>query len=156
MPNPVNYSQIWIDGLFRYQVASAFINTGITATIGTHRLTVQTMDTSGILAKQTIYVTVAGGQPACTQNTADPSVTICIPANNAIVTSPVTIAASARDSAAAVVNMFIWVDGVKKWIGSGSSVNTALPMAVGTRRVTVQAKDALGRYFQSAVSIKVQ
>src|SRR5581483_4755647 len=48
MASPVNYSQIWIDGLFRYQVASAFINTGITTTVGTHRVTVQTMDTGGV------------------------------------------------------------------------------------------------------------
>jgi hypothetical protein len=156
MANPVQYSQIWIDGAFRYQVASAFINTSITATAGTHRLTVQTMDISGVLAKQTIYITVAGSQPPCTQNTADPSVTIFVPANNSIVTSPVTITASARDSTAAVVNMFVWIDGVKKWIGSGSSLNTALPMTTGTRRVTVQAKDSLGRYFQSTVNVTVK
>jgi Calcineurin-like phosphoesterase/Bacterial Ig domain len=157
MANPVKYSQIWLDGAFRYQVASPFINTSITAATGTHRLTVQTMDTSGVLAKQTIYVTVANSQPGgCTQNTADPSVTICVPANNATLTSPVTITASARDSAATVVNMFVWVDGVKQWIGSGSSVNTALPMVSGTRRVTVQAKNSIGRYFQSTVNVTVK
>ena len=156
MANPVQYSQIWIDGAFRYQVASAFINTSITATAGTHRLAVQTMDISGVLAKQTMYITVAGGQSTCTRNTADPSVTICAPANNTTVTSPVTITASARDTAAAVVNMFVWIDGVKKWIGSGSSLNTALPMATGTRRVTVQAKDSIGRYFQSTVNVTVK
>lgn len=156
MSNPVRYSQVWIDGVFRYQVASAFINTSIAAATGTRRLTVQTMDTSGVLAKQTIYVTVAGGPPSCTQNTADPSVTICVPANNATVTSPVAITASARDGSAAVVNMFVWVDGIKQWIGSGSSINTALPMAKGTRRVTVQAKDSNGRYFQSSVNVTVQ
>ena len=114
------------------------------------------MDTSGVLAKQTIYVTVVGSQPGCTQNTADPSVTICLPVNNATVTSPVTITALTRDTAATVVNMFVWVDGIKQWIGSGSSVNTALPMASGTRRVTVQAKDSAGRYFQSTVYVNAR
>jgi hypothetical protein len=156
MANPVQYSQIWIDGAFRYQVASGFINTSVTATAGTHRLTVQTMDVTGVLAKQTIYITVAGPQSTCTQNTADPSVTICVPVNNATVTSPVTITASARDSTAAVVNMFVWVDGIKQWIGSGSSLNTALPMGTGPHRITVQAKDSLGRYFQSTVNVTVQ
>lgn len=156
MANPIKYSQIWLDGLFRYQVASAVINTSVSASPGTHRLTVQTMDTSGVLAKQTIYVTVVGSQPGCTQNTADPSVTICLPVNNATVTSPVTITALTRDTAATVVNMFVWVDGIKQWIGSGSSVNTALPMASGTRRVTVQAKDSAGRYFQSTVYVNAR
>jgi hypothetical protein len=156
MANPINYSQIWLDGVFRYQVARAFINTSVSTSTGPHRLTVQTMDISGVIAKQTIYVTVAGGQAGCTQNTADPSVTICSPSNNASVTSPVTITGSTRDSAATVVNMFVWVDGAKKWTVSGSSVNTSLPMAPGNRRVTVQAKDSSGRYFQSTVYVNVQ
>ena len=147
MANPISYSQIWLDGIFRYQVVSASINTNVSASTGTHRLTVQTMDTGGVLAKQTIYVTVAGGQPGCTQSTADPSVTICAPTNNATVTSPVTITGSTHDSAATVVNMFVWVDGVKQWIGSGNSVNTAISMVRGMRRITVQAKDSSGRYF---------
>jgi hypothetical protein len=52
--------------------------------------------------------------------------------------------------------MFIWVDGLKQWTGSGGTVNTALAMATGTRRITVQAKDSAGRYFQSTVNAKVQ
>jgi Bacterial Ig domain len=154
--NPIKYSQLWLDGVFRYQVASASINTSVSAASGTHRLTVQTMDASGILAKQTIYVTVAGNPPPCTLSAADPSVTICAPANNAAVTSPVTITAAPRDSAASVVNMFIWVDGVKQWQGSGGTVNTPIALAKGTRRLTVQAKDASGRYFQSVVYVNVQ
>ena len=116
----------------------------------------QIMDTSGVLAKQTIYFTVKANPPTCTLSTADPSVTICSPANNATATSPVTITASTRNSTATVVNMFIWVDGVKQWTGSGSTVNTALPMAKGMRRMTVQARDSSGRYFQSTVYVNVQ
>jgi len=156
MANPIKYSQIWLDGIFRYQVASAFIDSIVRAGAGTHRLTVQTMDTSGVLAKQTIYFTVKANPPTCTLSTADPSVTICSPANNATATSPVTITASTRNSTATVVNMFIWVDGVKQWTGSGSTVNTALPMAKGMRRMTVQARDSSGRYFQSTVYVNVQ
>jgi hypothetical protein len=47
--------------------------------------------------------------------------------------------------------MFIWLDGVKRWIGTGGSVKTALSMTVGTHRITVQAEDSLKRYFQSTV-----
>jgi len=68
----------------------------------------------------------------------------------------VTITAATKDSASAVTNMFIWVDGVKQWSGTGSSVNTSLALATGTHRVTVQAKDAAAHYFQSTVNINVQ
>jgi hypothetical protein len=72
------------------------------------------------------------------------------------VKSPVSIVGGARDSAATVTNMFIWVDGVKQWTGSGGTVNTSLPLPVGTHRLTLQAKDSAGRYFQSTVYVNVQ
>jgi histone H3/H4 len=156
MANAVKYSQIWLDGVMKYQVASASINTSLAATAGTHRLTVQSADVTNIITKQTIYVTVPSTSPSCTPGAADPSVTICAPAANATVKSPVTITAATKDSASAVTNMFIWVDGVKQWTGTGSSVNTSLALATGAHRVTVQAKDAAAHYFQSTVNITVQ
>jgi hypothetical protein len=156
MANAIKYSQIWLDGVMKYQVASASINTSLSATAGTHRLTVQSADSTNVITKQTIYVTVPSTSPSCTPGATDPSVTICAPAANATVKSPVNIIAASRDSASAVTNMFIWVDGVKQWNGTGSSVNTSLALATGTHRVTVQAKDAAAHYFQSTVTINVQ
>jgi hypothetical protein len=156
MANAIRYSQIWLDGVMKYQVASASINTSLSTTPGTHRLTVQSADSANIITKQTIYVTVPSTSPSCTLSTTDPSVTICTPAPNATVKSPVSIVGGARDSAATVTNMFIWVDGVKQWTGSGGTVNTSLPLPVGTHRLTLQAKDSAGRYFQSTVYVNVQ
>lgn len=155
MANTVNSSQVWLDGVKLYQVPSASVNTSITAATGTHRVTVQTIDVANIIAKQTVYVTV-GSMSSCTAGTADPSVTICTPAANSTAKSPVTIIAATRDSAATVVNTFIWVDGVKQWTGTGASVNTSLALATGIHRVTVQAKDSTNRYFQASVSVTVQ
>lgn len=92
----------------------------------------------------------------CPLGSSDPSVTICTPAPNTTVKSPVKIVAGCRDSAATVINMFIWVDGVKKWTGSGSTANTSLPMTIGRHRLTVQAKDSAGRYLQSTIYVTVQ
>ena len=157
MSNPVSYSQIWLDGAKVYQVNSTNVNTSIGAAAGTHRLTVQTIDIKNTVAKQTIYVTVpSNSPPPCTLSTADPSVTICIPAANSGVTSPVNIVAGTTDSAATVTNLYVWVDGVKQWSGSGNSLNTSLPMSLGTRRVTVQAKDSSGRLFQTTEYITVK
>ena len=153
MANPVSNSQIWLDGVKIYQVSGANVNTSVTATAGSHRLTVQSVDTTGALTKQTVFVTI--GTSSCVLSSTNPSVTICTPAPNSTVTSPVKIVAGTTDSAATVTNTFVWVDGVKQWTASGGSLNTSLAMSTGTHRVTVQAKDSSGRYFQSTVNITV-
>jgi hypothetical protein len=157
MANLVSNSQIWLDGAKVYQVNSASVNTSLSTVAGTHRLTVQSLDTSNALTKQTIYVTVSSNSPPpCTLSPVDPSVTICAPAPNSSVTSPVNISAGSTESAATVTNMYVWVDGVKHWTSSGETLNTSLPMSTGTHRVTVQAKDSTGHYFQSTEYVTVQ
>jgi hypothetical protein len=155
MANSVNTSEVWLDGVKQYSVANASVSTALSAGAGSHRLTVQTIDTANAIAKQTIYVTVPQSSSSCVPGTASPSVTICAPAPNASVTSPVAIVAASTDSAASVTNVFIWIDGVRKWTGTGSTVNTSLPLTTGTHRVVVQAKDSAGKYFQSAVYVTV-
>ena len=81
------------------------------------------------------------------------TVTICSPANNATVTSPVNIVAQGTDSSA-VTQTQIYIDGVKQYQIAGSSVNTSLPLAVGTHRIAVLAVDSAGT-FQSAVYVTV-
>jgi hypothetical protein len=153
MANAVNNSQIWLDGVKVYQVSGANVNTSVTTGAGSHRLTVQSVDTTGALIKQTVFVTV--GTASCVLSSTDPSVTICTPAPNSTVTSPVKIVAGTTDSASTVTNTLVWVDGVKQWTASGGSLNTSLAMSTGTHRVTVQAKDSSGRYLQSTVNITV-
>ena len=154
MANPVNNSQIWLDGVKKvYQVSGPNINTSVTAAAGSHRLTVQSIDSTGAITKQTVFVTI--GSAPCALSSTSPSVTICTPAPNSTVTSPVKIVAGTTDSGATMMNMFVWIDGVKKWTSSGGTLNTSLAMSTGIRRVTVQAKDASGRYFQSTVNITV-
>lgn len=52
----VQFLQIYLDGVKKYQVAGASLDTSLAMTAGTHRLTVQAYD--GINFKQTIYITV--------------------------------------------------------------------------------------------------
>jgi hypothetical protein len=153
MANAINNSQIWLDGVKVYQVTGANVNTSVTAAAGSHRVTVQSVDTTGVLTKQTVFVTI--GTASCALSSTDPSVTICTPAPNSTVTSPVKIVAGTTDSASTVTNTFVWVDGVKQWTASGGSLNTSVAMSTGTHRVTVQAKDSSGRFFQSTVNITV-
>ncbi|HEY3927458.1 MAG TPA: alkaline phosphatase family protein [Candidatus Koribacter sp.] len=52
---PVNYLQIYVDGVKKYQVYSSTLNTTLSFSSGKHRLTVQASD--GTIFKTTIYFT---------------------------------------------------------------------------------------------------
>lgn len=135
---------IWVDGKKQWTGSGGSVNTSLPMANGTHRLTVQAKDASAQYFQSTVTVNV-------TSAPANPSVTISSPASGATVSSPVKIVAQSSDAAATVTNMYIWVDRVKVWTGTGSSTNTSLSMAAGTHRITVQAKDSRGTYFQSTV-----
>jgi len=120
-------------------------------------LTVQAINGVNQIANQKIVLSVPSAvQLPCSPATPDLTVTICFPAPNPMVTSPVNIAAASTDNSASVVNMFVWIDGIKRWTAVGNTLNVSLPLSAGIRRLTVQAKDSLGRYFQSTEYITVQ
>ena len=112
----------------------------------------RTLTVSDNYANDNDFYLTSGSSPSCTLNSTSPSVTICTPANNATVDSPVSIVAGATDSKT-VQFMQIYVDGVKKYQVSGKQVNTSLAMAAGTHRLTVQAYD--GAYFKTTITITV-
>jgi hypothetical protein len=138
---------IWVDGVKKWSGLGAAVNTSLPMPLGRHRITVQAKDSTGRYFQATVYINVVSPTPA---------VIISAPAPNSTVHSPVNIVASAQDPGATVSRMFTWVDGVKRWTSSGATLNTSLTMANGRRRVTVQAKDSVGHYFQSTVYVTVQ
>src|SRR5437879_3261353 len=148
----VQFMQIYVDGVKKYEIKAKSLDTSLAMSAGTHRLTVQAYD--GTYFKQTINITVSGGGGGggCTASTVNPSVTICTPAPNATVSSPVHVVAVATDSKT-VQFIQIYVDGVKQYQISAKSLDTSLAMAAGTRRLTVQAYD--GTYFHQTVYITV-
>jgi hypothetical protein len=138
---------IWVDGVKTWTGTGGSVNTSLAMAAGTHRITVQGKDATTQTFQSTVNVTV--GLPA------NPTVTISSPAPGATVSSPVNIVAQSSDPEGTVTKMFIWVDGVKTWTGTGGSVNTSLAMATGTHRITVQAKDSSAKTFQSTVNVTV-
>jgi hypothetical protein len=153
---PIVSLSIWLDGRKVYSTTSSVLNTDLTIPSGTHFLTVQAINGANQVANQKITLTVPFAvQPPCTPGNIDLTVTICSPAPSSVVTSPVNIVAGSTDNTASVVNMFVWIDGTKQWTAVGNTLNASLPMSPGTRRVTVQAKDSWGRYFQSTEYITV-
>ena len=138
---------IWLDRVKVWTGTGGSVNTSLAMTAGTHRITVQAKDANALVFQSTVNVTVG---PA-----ANPTVTISSPADGATVTSPVNIVAQSSDPEATVTKMFIWLDRVKVWTGTGGSVNTSLPMSAGTHRITVQAEDSLAHVFQATVNATV-
>jgi hypothetical protein len=93
--------------------------------------------------------------PNCSINTADPSVTICLPTANSTVLNPVHIIAKATDSHP-VNNLQVWVDYVKVYQLSGASLNANLSMSTGvTHRVTVQATDNINQVIKQTLYVNV-
>jgi hypothetical protein len=88
-------------------------------------------------------------------STTMPSVTICSPKQGSTSGSPVKVTAVATSSSS-IRYSSIWLDGVKVFEVNSGKVDTAVVMAAGSRRVTVQAKDASGALFKSTVYVKVQ
>jgi hypothetical protein len=154
--NLVVTTQLYVDGIQKGAQNGAIFNGSATLTPGTHRLTVQSKDSTGQLFKQTIYVTASSGNPGpCTLSTVSPSVTICAPANNAKVTSPVTVSAGTTDSLT-VTQIQLYVDGAQKGTQSGGTLNINATLTSGTHKLTVQAKDSAGTIFKQTIYVTVQ
>ena len=114
--------------------------------------TATTNVTQGTTATLNIQLSNSTGG-TCAGSGVNRTVTICSPANNATVTSPVNIVAQDTDSSTVTMTE-IYIDGVKKYQIAGSSVNTSLSLAAGTHRIAVLALDSTGK-FESAENVTV-
>jgi hypothetical protein len=56
--SPVVRTEVWVDFVKVYEIKLSAIYAKIPLTVGTHRLTVQSMDHSGVFFNKTVYVTV--------------------------------------------------------------------------------------------------
>ena len=132
---------------------SCSVSVTFTPTASGTRTGTLTLTDSDPSSPQTVSLTGTGASSStCTLSTVSPSVTICTPANNATVTSPVAIKAGTTDSKT-VQFLQIYLDGAKVYQVNGSTLNTSLAMAAGTHRLTVQAYD--GTYFKTTINITV-
>ncbi len=131
--------------------------TGLTASHtyyvpGTFKVTGTVTDSLGATASATTSVTVTQG---CAISSTNRTVTICSPAANSTVTSPVQIVAYATDSRT-ITGMNIYVDSklVYKQTTSSKLVNTPVSMSSGTHAITVKAWDS-STNFSKSITIKV-
>ncbi len=152
----VTAMKIYVDNMSAYQANAAELNATISMTQGSHSVTVQAWDAAGAIFKKTITITVGtSSPPPCALSTVERSVTVCKPANGAIVTSPVNIVAGTTDTASRVTAMKIYVDNVTAYSVNASSLNANVAMANGSHSITVQAWDASGAVFKKTITVNV-
>jgi phosphatidylinositol-3-phosphatase len=82
-------------------------------------------------------------------------IAISTPFANAAVASPVRIAASSSNQSQ-VIAMQIYVDNVLKYQTTASSVDTHVPMSLGSHYIVVQSWDAAGGIYKRGVYVNVQ
>jgi hypothetical protein len=92
--------------------------------------------------------------PLCALPPQNPTVVICKPVDNSVVTSPLTIMAGTRDSTPVKV-IQIYVDGSKAYEANLSAIMARLPLNPGPHRITVQADDYVRPPFSSTINVNV-
>jgi hypothetical protein len=110
---------------------------------------------SAALMSEFFGTTTAPPSTCTAATTTVPSVTICSPTQSSTSGSPVKVAAVAKSSSA-ISYSSIWLDGVKVYEVNSGQIDTSVVAAAGSRRLTVQAKDASGAIFKSTVYVTVQ
>jgi Bacterial Ig domain len=82
-------------------------------------------------------------------------VVINSPAANSTLSSPVYISTKGYDSLP-ITAIQIYVDGVKKYSATSTSVSKSLSMSSGTRRLTVKIWDTAGKSYSATKYITVK
>src|SRR6202012_207870 len=80
--------------------------------------------------------------------------TICTPANNANVTSPLTVNGGTTDTKT-ISYVQLFIDGSGSTKQNGSSFNSNVSLSAGTHRLTLQAKDSAGAVFKQTINVTV-
>lgn len=128
----VTAMQIYVDNALAYQVSGSTVNAAVPMARGSHNVVAQSWDAQGGIHKSGIDVNVQSG-----------AVVVTAPAPNAVVSSPVKIAA-VGGGLNAVYTMQIYVDNTLQYQANGASVNTSLPMSAGRHYIVVQSWDDSG------------
>ena len=91
---------------------------------------------------------------SCTPGTTNPSVTICLPTQNAIVTTPAHVVASTTDSTS-VTSTKLLVDNGLVYTVNAATLDTYVKLPIGKHAIVVQATDKAGITFSKKVNVSM-
>ncbi len=142
---PISSMQIYVDNVSVFMTNSSSLDTLVTMSAGSHNVVVQAWDSTGAVFKapETISVTAAAG-----------AVAVSSPANNATVSSPFQVSASAS-APNPITAMQIYLDNQLVFSASAASLNTEITAVAGTHLLVVQAWDSTGAVYKSSENINV-
>jgi hypothetical protein len=135
--------KIYIDGVSRYITYDNLVNTFLTLSAGTHKVTVKAWDVKGSFSSSNTFTVGTG----CTASSTNRTVTICSPGNGSTVGSPVRVLAKVTDSVSVTVK--VYVDGVAKLTTTTKSIDWSTALSAGSHKITVRAWDASGNFSSS-------
>lgn len=140
---PIHSIQIYVDDHLTFQTLDDLLNVKLTLGSGRHHIVAKAWNDLGPFStSQSVLV--------CSNST-NRTVKICDPANNATVTSPVHIFASAATSLT-FKSLQVYLDGTLVNRSSLKLMDMRLPLSAGTHQITVKGWDSNGQ-FSSAVTV---
>jgi hypothetical protein len=135
----VTFMEVWVDGTKPFQTSGNHVETDLTFANGSHTMTIYGRNSSGVVGKATESFTVgSGGGGTCGQPSSATATVICTPANGSSVSSPVSVQARGGSS---VNFMEVWIDGAKRFQGSGNSISQSYSLTAGSHKLTVYGRN---------------
>jgi phospholipase C len=130
----------------------ASLNASVSLNPGYYSTVVQEWDNCGGSTTAPSNITVGAGSTSTTT-----AVTVSSPANNSIVSSPVTYSAKATTATCAqgIAALGVYVDNTLAYKANGANLQTSLALSSGAHRTVVQAWDNCGGAFNTVVNITV-
>jgi hypothetical protein len=158
----VNSTQVYLDGKLAFRVSGKDVDTKLPLLPGNHHLTVKSWIQSENFSNQFFFsaITQPGTNPPPCSASADRTVNICSPGQNADLTSPIPVVAAAR-SIAHITSMQIYLDHTLVFRATNPSpantevIETDVPAPHGAHTLSVKAWDSTGRNFSSSRRVSV-
>ena len=111
-------------------------------------------NTAGLTSSASVLLPVDQHSNGCQPSILDPSVTICAPADQAIMASPVQVSGVAK-STVPLTGLTMLVDGTQAWSTTQGSFTTSLDLPPGQHQLLVQGVNQSGVSFSRIHTIHV-
>jgi hypothetical protein len=143
---PITAMRIYVDNVSVFLTSSNQLDTSVPLATGSHSVVVQAWDSAGGIFKspETIDVTT----------TSSGAVAVSSPANNATVSSPFQVVASAS-APLPIVAMIAYLDGQIAVNVKAASMNASVSAGSGAHSLVVQAWDSSGTVYKQALTVSV-
>ena len=144
---------LWNGGTKLLSEDNGIMDGSVSLAPGTYHLTFDARNSTGTHEYATRDITVSGGG-ACTAPLGN-GINVCSPAENATVTSPVSISAAATISGG-IYRFSLWNGDTKLLSEDNGTMNGSVSLAAGTYKLTFDARNSSGTHEYSTRNITVK